>query len=119
MVVIRPLWASFALMAVLFAASRSIHAEDSKTRQSALESAAKVDAALVRALPSETRLPAVIDDEKFLRRLTLDLTGKLPDPEALRQFIADKSADKRVRIVNELLKSEAYAVNWGRYWRDT
>src|SRR4051794_5198644 len=81
--------------------------------------AAQVDAALVRGLPSGTRLPALIDDAAFLRRVSLDLTGKLPDPEALRAFVADTAAGKRARVVEELLQSEAFAVNWGRYWRDT
>jgi hypothetical protein len=36
----------------------------------------------------------------------------------MRTWEADHSADKRVRLVERLLGSEAYAVNWGRYWRD-
>src|SRR5689334_17925600 len=84
----------------------------------AAETAAKVDAALVRGLPAGSA-PAVVDDATFLRRLSLDLTGKLPGPEALERFLADPAADKRTRAVEQLLASEAYAVNWGRYWRDT
>ena len=60
-----------------------------------------------------------MDDETFLRRVSLDLTGKLPDPDTLRRFVADAAADKRAKVVDELLGSDAYAVNWGRYWRDT
>jgi hypothetical protein len=78
-----------------------------------------VDAALARDLAPDVRLPGVVDDETFLRRLALDLTGKLPDPEALRRFAADAAPDKRARMVEEMLRSDAYAVNWGRYWRDT
>ena len=32
--------------------------------------------------------------------------------------MADSATDKRAKIVEELLKSDGYAVNWGRYWRD-
>ncbi len=53
------------------------------------------------------------------RRVSLDLTGKQPEPEALEHFIADSTEDKRAKVVEALLKSDAYAVNWGRYWRDT
>jgi hypothetical protein len=81
--------------------------------------AAKVDAALARSTAPGTPLPAVADDATFLRRVTLDLTGKLPDPEALRRFAADTSPDKRAKVIDALLETEAYAVNWGRYWRDT
>src|SRR2546426_6302748 len=87
-------------------------------RPSEADTAAKVDAALARGLPAHVRLPDLADDPTFLRRVSLDLTGKLPEPEALRRFAADPAKNKRAKIVDELLTSEAYAVNWGRYWRD-
>src|SRR5262249_36535134 len=37
------------------------------------------------------------DDEIFLRRLYLDVTGYLPPPDEIRAFLADKAADKRVK----------------------
>jgi hypothetical protein len=81
-------------------------------RPSERASAAKVDAAFRRPLAP------VVNDATFLRRVSLDLTGKLPDPEAIRRFAADPSPDKRARKIDELLRSDTYAVNWGRYWRD-
>src|SRR6185503_12195844 len=84
----------------------------------AIEIAQRVDAALVRGLAANVRLPALTDDATFLRRVTLDLTGKLPDTDTMRRFVADPSSDKRSRLVEELLKSETYTINWGRYWRD-
>src|SRR5262249_45242230 len=92
-------------------------AEQRPARPSAAETAAKVDAALARGLGPDARLPDVADDATFLRRVSLDLAGKLPDPDALRRFAADPAADKRAKIVEELLHGEAYAVTWGRYWR--
>ena len=77
--------------------------------------AAAVDAALARGSAAGPRA----DDAAFLRRVTLDLTGKLPDPAAIDKFVADASAEKRAKVVDELLASDAYAINWGRYWRDT
>src|SRR5262249_17892813 len=88
-------------------------------RPTPAETAARVDAALLRGLPPGAALPAPVDDDTFLRRVSLDLTGKLPGPDALRRFAADASPDNRARAVEELLRSDAYAVNWGRYWRDT
>jgi hypothetical protein len=83
------------------------------------DAAARVDAAFRQALPPGTALPALADDEAFLRRASLDLTGKLPTPEEARRWAADGTPDKRARLVDRLLQSDAYAVNWGRYWRDT
>ncbi len=94
-------------------------AEPKPARPSAAETASRVDAELVRGLAPEIRLPALVDDATFLRRVSLDLTGKLPEPEALRRFTAETNADKRARVIDEMLRSDAYAVNWARYWRDT
>jgi hypothetical protein len=82
------------------------------------ETAARVDDAFGRALPAGATLPARADDATFLRRIYLDLTGKLPDPEELRRWAADTTTDKRARLIDKLLQSGAYAVNWSRYWRD-
>ncbi|MHB1425422.1 MAG: DUF1549 domain-containing protein [Gemmataceae bacterium] len=76
------------------------------------ETAAAVDAAFHRALPPRA------DDETFLRRVTLDLTGKLPDPDDVRSWTADRAPDKCARLLDKLLHSDAYAINWSRYWRD-
>jgi len=51
-------------------------------------------------------------DAEFLRRVSLDLTGTLPSPKEVQQFLVDKSADKRSRKIDELLKSPAYAAWW-------
>jgi hypothetical protein len=53
-----------------------------------------------------------------LRRVYLDLTGKVPAPEEMRRWNADRTPDKSSKLIARLLHSEAYAVNWGRYWRD-
>src|SRR5205085_4492369 len=93
-----------------------VHAgEQLPARPSEAATAAKVDAALIADLVPHGRLPAVVDDETFLRRVSLDLTGKLPEPDALRRFVADTAPDKRAKVVDELLTRDACAVNWGRY----
>ncbi len=56
-------------------------------------------------------------DEQFIRRVYLDLTGKMPLPADVTEFLADKSADKRAKLIDKLLDSDAYAKHWGQYWR--
>jgi len=80
--------------------------------------ARRVDEALLHASGNPSTLPPPADDATFLRRVYLDLTGTLPSPEQVRAFVADRHADKRARQIERLLAAEAYAVNWGRYWRD-
>src|SRR5947209_294399 len=41
---------------------------------------------------------AVIGDERFVRRAYLDLTGHLPMPADLREFLQDRRPDKRARL---------------------
>ena len=44
------------------------------------------------------------DDAEFLRRVTIDTIGTLPTPDEVRAFLADKSAEKREKKIDELLK---------------
>jgi mono/diheme cytochrome c family protein len=50
------------------------------------------------------------DDRSFARRVWLDVAGRIPTPEELEKFLADKSPDKRAALVNQLLASQDYAV---------
>jgi hypothetical protein len=56
-------------------------------------------------------------DEQFIRRVYIDLTGKLPMPADITEFVADKSPDKRARLIDKLLEGDDYAKHWGHYWR--
>jgi hypothetical protein len=51
-------------------------------------------------------------DAEFLRRVSIDMTGSLPTPDEVRQFLADRSADKRGRKIDELLERSTYAAWW-------
>src|SRR4051794_38015840 len=48
------------------------------------------------------------DDATFLRRVTLDLAGRIPTAAELKEFLADPGADRRVRLVDRLLASPAF-----------
>lgn len=51
-------------------------------------------------------------DETFLRRVMLDLTATLPTPEEVREFLADQQPDKRIRLVDRLLKRPEFLDYW-------
>ncbi len=55
-------------------------------------------------------------DEVFLRRVTVDITGLLPSVEKYNAFMADKSPDKRARLVDELLARKEFAEIWAMKW---
>ena len=68
----------------------------------------------VNARLAELRLPASppADDGAFLRRVTLDLTGRLPTLEKIQAFTQDHQPHKRAELIQELLRSEAFADYW-------
>src|SRR5262245_36068822 len=83
--------------------------------------AAQADTLLRQEIPyaiPPKAAPAKIGDELFLRRISLDLIGRLPTPEEVTAFVFDTAADKRVQIVTKLLADPRFGQNWGRYWRD-
>jgi hypothetical protein len=48
-------------------------------------------------------------DADFVRRVYLDLTGVIPTAEQARAFLADTAADKRTKLIDDLLASPAFA----------
>lgn len=60
----------------------------------------------------------LVSDERFVRRVSLDTTGKLPDPKTIAEFVADKNPKKRTRLIDRLLASDGFARHWARYWRN-
>jgi hypothetical protein len=64
------------------------------------------------------RSAALSSDEEFLRRVTVDLTGQIPDPATVQAFLADKSADKRTKTIDALLASDAFVDRWTMWFGD-
>jgi hypothetical protein len=62
----------------------------------------------------------VADDVTFLRRLSLDLTGRLPSPESVRAFLDDprRSGLKRAAMIDKLIASPEYVDHWTVKWAD-
>lgn len=58
----------------------------------------------------------VSDDSEFLRRITLDLAGRIPSSEEVRAFLADPAADKRSVLIDRLLTSPEYARRMRDAW---
>ena len=61
---------------------------------------------------------AIAGDEEFLRRVTLDLTGQIPDSATVLAFLADTSAGKRTKKIDDLLASDAFVDRWTMWFGD-
>ena len=56
------------------------------------------------------------DDATILRRLTIDLCGRLPTVEETNEFLADTSPAKRVKLIDRLLVSPDYPAYFALKW---
>ncbi|MCE9608156.1 MAG: DUF1549 and DUF1553 domain-containing protein [Planctomycetia bacterium] len=50
----------------------------------------------------------VADDATFVRRVYLDLAGRIPSKDETKTFLADKASDKRAKLVDTLLTGKEY-----------
>jgi hypothetical protein len=57
-------------------------------------------------------------DYEFIRRVTLDLTGRIPTPARVNQFAADRDPNKRANLVDELLAKPEWVDKWTMYFGD-
>jgi hypothetical protein len=81
------------------------------------EVTARLDAALEAKWKKLNLTPeAPADDATFLRRVYLDLAGRVPPALKAREFLDDRDPAKRARLVAQLLDSEDFADHWGRTW---
>ena len=67
----------------------------------------------LRIVPSE-----VCTDEEFLRRATLDITGRLPTVEEYERFMSRKEENRRELLVDELLESKEFVELWVMKWAE-
>lgn len=81
--------------------------------------AEKVDAHLAKAWAAAGVEPAqAADDAEFLRRVWLDVAGKIPTAAEARAFLDDPTPDKRARLVERLLRSSAATNHAVNTWRN-
>ncbi len=89
-----------------------------KSAKDAQALTARVDAVLAaRWAEAKVRPAAVADDGEFLRRVSLDLIGKIPTAAEARDFLDDPSKGKRLALVERLLESPAYTTRATEIWR--
>ncbi len=62
--------------------------------------------------------PAPCSDAVFVRRAFLDVLGVLPTGLEARGFIEDKDPNKRIALIDKLLRREEYADYWAMKWSD-
>jgi hypothetical protein len=59
----------------------------------------------------------IAPDSEFVRRVYLDIAGRIPRVSEVREFLADKAADKRLKLVEKLLSGPNYVNHLTNVWR--
>lgn len=59
------------------------------------------------------------EDHVFLRRVYLDVAGRIPTLEEAQSFLDSKDPDKRIELIDQLLGSPDYVSNTYNFWADT
>jgi hypothetical protein len=78
----------------------------------------KVDELLAVLWQSQGIQPTeAANDLEFMRRVYLDLAGRIPRVSEVRSFEADASEDRRKRLVDRLLADRDHATNLAAVWR--
>ncbi|MBI1371482.1 MAG: DUF1549 domain-containing protein [Phycisphaera sp.] len=98
-------------------------AEEAKTNTKSLAetlAAAKTIDEYMAAVWKDKKATATkgINDQVFLRRIYLDIAGRIPTLEETLAFYRNASPNKRSKLIDDLLNSEAYTSNMFNFWAD-
>jgi hypothetical protein len=78
-----------------------------------------IDRYLFKAMEDAGVAPAPpTTDYEFIRRVTLDLTGRIPTADAVTTFVNDPTPDKRAKYVDSMLASSQWVDKWTMYFGD-
>lgn len=100
-------WSAVCLMLLVFGSTGTTRAETALDKLLNAENAEKQ----IAAAP-------VIDDLAFLRRLSIDLIGRIPTLEEIKEYEAWPAAERREKLVDKLLKHSGFADRWTVFYAD-
>ncbi len=79
----------------------------------AAEGRSAIDAFLdARLAEANVKPRPTIDDWTFLRRVSLDLIGRIPTRNEIALYLADSPSERRTKLVDRLLASHEWADHW-------
>jgi hypothetical protein len=108
-----------ALIVLTVLAGARVAPAEKRAARDPLGVAADIDRAIDRHLAA-AGVPAApaADDGEFLRRVSLDLTGRIPTLERTLAFLDDSDPDKRRRLIDQFLASRDYGQHLATVWRN-
>lgn len=83
------------------------------------QAAARIDMLVEAGLKkAELKPNPLASDEQFIRRVYLDIAGRIPTREEALEFINDGSVSKRAKVIDKLLNSDGYNSHLFNYFAD-
>ncbi len=119
------LFGSLGLVLTLAGFDSNLSADEAKKSEEATVAAAGAEVPLGEFIDQQIRqgwqdneieASASASDEEWVRRIYLDLLGRIPTMEEARKFLADESPRKRSVLTEELLEHEDYVRNFTTVW---
>lgn len=105
--------------ALFFSLAVSAQAVPGKTTRDARALALRMDRLLGAHWKSAKIKPTVAtSDAEFVRRVYLDLTGRIPEILEVRDFLENPAKDKRQQLVLSLLADERYVQHFANVWSE-
>ncbi len=84
-----------------------------------LPEAQQIDAILAKEWQKNNLKPnPPATDDVLVRRLYLDIAGRIPTVEEAQEFVQSKDPAKRTKLIDKLLSSDGYTSNMFNYWAD-
>ncbi len=113
-------WALVGTLAACSASDRPTDAPATPPAATIPATPTGLDGAVVAHWQAAGVEPAPIaGDAEFLRRVSLDLIGRIPTPAEVEAFVSSPSPDKRAALVDDLLGRDAWAEHWADVLGDT
>jgi hypothetical protein len=78
-----------------------------------------IDKYLLSDMDAHGVIPAdKTSDWEFIRRVTLDLTGRIPSPTTVLSFVNDTTPTKRAKLIDQLLAAPEWVDKWTMFYGD-
>ncbi len=103
---------TFLILAAFYCGAASL-------RAASLPESSKIDSILKQEWEKNKITPnAPANDSVLVRRLYLDIAGRIPTVEESQEFVNSTASDKKVQLIDKLLNSDGYTSNMFNYWAD-
>ena len=110
-----PFVANVAVFLSIFTGPRVLHAD--KLQPVGRSIAEVVDHYVDSGLKADgLKSASQVDDATFVRRITLDLAGRIPAATEAREYASQKSVDKREKLIDRLMNSPEFTARQAQYF---